>query len=153
MKSTFFNNLRIKLMLLFLLSALAPLSIVGAFSIRTAEELITEMVSNQLKNVADDKAALLDRWMSERKSDLNVIAGSSILRSMEPERIAPYIQLVRNNYKVYKRFLVLSRDGEIIFDSDPGNGGINAQEEWLDIHDYAPPTLQQEEERQAEDDE
>ncbi|RJP20712.1 MAG: HAMP domain-containing protein [Candidatus Abyssobacteria bacterium SURF_5] len=132
MKSTFFNNLRIKLMLLFLLSALAPLSIVGAFSIRTAEELITEMVSNQLKNVADDKAALLDRWMSERKSDLNVIAGSSILRSMEPERIAPYIQLVRNNYKVYKRFLVLSRDGEIIFDSDPGNGGINAQEEWLE---------------------
>lgn len=27
------------------------------------------------------------------------------------------------------------------------------QEEWLDIHDYAPPTLQQEEEGQADDDE
>jgi len=129
MKSTFFNNLQIRVMLLFLLSALVPLSIVGAFSIRTAEELITNMVSNQLENVADDKAALLDRWMSERKSDLNVVAGSSILRSMEPERIAPYIQLVMDNYKVYKRFVVLSGEGEVVFDSS-GKGAIDTQEEW-----------------------
>jgi signal transduction histidine kinase len=129
MKIAFFNNLQIRVMLLFLLSALVPLSIVGAFSIRTAEELITNMVSNQLENVADDKAALLDRWMSERKSDLNVVAGSSILRSMEPERIAPYIQLVMDNYKVYKRFIVLSDDGEAIFDSSE-KGAIDIQEEW-----------------------
>ncbi|RJP69019.1 MAG: HAMP domain-containing protein [Candidatus Abyssobacteria bacterium SURF_17] len=129
MKSTFFNNLRIKLMLLFLLSALLPLSIVGAFSIRTAEGLITNMVSNQLENVAHDKAALLDRWISERKSDLNVVAGSSILRSMEPERIASYIHLVMDNYQVYRRFVVLSRVGVAVFDSS-GKGTIDIQEEW-----------------------
>ena len=89
-------------MLLFLLCALVPLSIVGAFSIRTAEELITDMVSSQLENVADDKAALLDRWMSERKSDLKVVAGSSILKSMDAEQIAPYLQLVKENYEVYQ---------------------------------------------------
>jgi signal transduction histidine kinase len=116
-------------MLLFLLSALVPLSIVGAFSIRTAEELITTMVSNQLENVADDKAALLDRWMSERKSDLNVVAGSSILQSMDPERIAPYLQLVMENYKVYKRFVVLSGDGKLIFDSS-GKTAIDIREQW-----------------------
>jgi len=129
MKSTFFNNLQIRVMLLFLLSALVPLSIVGAFSIRTAEELITNMVSSQLENVADDKAALLDRWMSERKSDLNVVVGSSILRSMEPEHIAPYIQLVMDNYKVYKRFVVLSGDGELVFDSS-GKRTTHTHEEW-----------------------
>jgi hypothetical protein len=26
-----------------------------------------------------------------------------------------------------------------------------AQEEWLDVHDYAPPTLQQEEEQEQDD--
>ena len=129
MKSTFFNNLQIRVMLLFLLSALVPLSIVGAFSIRTAEELITNMVSNQLENVADDKAALLDRWMSERKSDLKVVAGSSILRSMDPEQIAPYLQLVEDNYQVYQGFIVVSDNGEAVFDSF-GKGRRFEREEW-----------------------
>jgi signal transduction histidine kinase len=104
-------------MLLFLLCALVPLSIVGAFSIRTAEELITDMVSSHLENVADDKAALLDRWMSERKSDLKVVSGSSILKSMDAEQIAPYLQLVKENYEVYQGFVVLSDSGEAVFDS------------------------------------
>ncbi len=129
MRTSFFNNLQIRVMLLLLLSALVPLSIVGAFSIRTAEELITNMVSNQLENVAHDKAALLDRWMSERKSDLNVVAGSSIVGSMEPARIASYIQLVMDNYRVYRRFVVLSIDGEVIFDSS-GKRSVDLQEEW-----------------------
>ena len=116
-------------MLLFLLCALVPLSIVGTFSIRTAEELITDMVSSQLENVADDKAALLDRWMSERKSDLKVVAGSSILKSMDAEQIAPYLQLVKGNYEVYQGFVVLSDNGEVVFDSS-GKGLNYDKEEW-----------------------
>jgi signal transduction histidine kinase len=118
-------------MLLFLLCALVPLSIVGTFSIRTAEELITDMVSSQLENVADDKAALLDRWMSERKSDLEVVAGSSILKSMDAEQIAPYLQLVKENYKVYRRFVVLSGDGELVFDSS-GKRTAHTHEKWYE---------------------
>ncbi len=129
MPKSFFNNLQNRVMLLFLLCALVPLSIVGTFSIRTAEELITEMVSSQLENVADDKAALLDRWMSERKSDLKVVAGSSILRSMDPGQIAPYLQLVEDNYQVYQGFIVVSDNGEAVFDSF-GKGRRFEQEEW-----------------------
>ncbi len=111
------NNLQIKVRLLFLLVALVPLSIMSTFSLRTAEKLIITMASSQLENVADDKAALMERWILERKADLKVVAGSSILKSLDPEQIAPYLELVERHYEVYKGFLVVDPNGGIIFNS------------------------------------
>jgi signal transduction histidine kinase len=97
---------------------------------RTAEELITNVVANQLENVARDKVSLLQRWLSERKADLQVIAGSSILKSMDSSQIASYLQLVDMKYKVYKEFVVATREGLPIFDSS-GKQQDCAGEEWF----------------------
>jgi signal transduction histidine kinase len=112
--------MQFKLMLLFLVFALVPLCSVGVLSIRTAEELILRMATNQIEQVVADKAALLERWITERKADVEVIAGSSILRSMDSEQIIPYLDLVRNKYKVYGDISVLSLDGNTIYHS-PGS--------------------------------
>jgi two-component system, NtrC family, sensor kinase len=116
-KKFFLTNLQMKVMLLFVAIALAPLGIVGAFAIKTAEELILSMVKNQIEHVAVDKANLLERWISERKADLEVIAGSSILRSLDREQIIPYLDLVRDRYKVYSELFIVSRDGSIVYAS------------------------------------
>ncbi|GAB4349980.1 MAG: hypothetical protein Kow0099_33320 [Candidatus Abyssubacteria bacterium] len=117
MRSVLFDNLQVRVMLLFLLISLVPLGVVGAFSVRTAEELIMNLVSNHLENVADDKAALLERWISERSSDLEVIAGSSILKSLDPALIAQYLELVEKKYMVYRGFVIFSPGGKAIFNS------------------------------------
>ena len=119
-KIPFVSNLQIKVGLLFLLVTLMPLGIVGTSSTRTAENLIINMVSNELENVAADKAALLERWISERQIDLQVVAGSSILKSMDPEQIAPYLKLVQKKYGVYEGFVVVSRNGSVVFNSQGG---------------------------------
>ena len=124
------SNLQLKVMLLFVLLALAPLCVVGTVAMGTAEELILGMATNQIEHVAADKAALLERWISERKADLGVVAGSSILRSLDHEQIAPYLELVRNRYKVYSRMIVASRDGSIVYDSSP-KGSKPQEEEWF----------------------
>ncbi len=116
-KIPFVSNLQIKVGVLFLLVALIPLGTVGTFAIRTAEDLIFNMVSSELENVASDKAALLERWISERQFDLQVVAGSSILKSMDSEQIARYLKLVQEKYEVYEGFVVVSRNGSVVFDS------------------------------------
>ena len=126
-KKLVFGNLQLKVMLLFVLIALAPLCVVGTLAMGTAEELILGMATNQIEHVAADKAALLERWISERKADLEVVAGSSILRSLDPEQIAPYLELVRNKYRVYSEMIVVSRGGTIVYGSSPK--AINPQEE------------------------
>jgi signal transduction histidine kinase len=125
------SNLQIKVGFLFLLVALIPLGIVGTFSIRTAEDLIMNMVSNELENVATDKAALLERWISERRVDLQVVAGSSILKSMDAEQIAPYLELVQEKYGVYEGFVAISSDGELIVNT-LGDHVNHRQEEWYE---------------------
>jgi two-component system, NtrC family, sensor kinase len=125
------NNLQIKVGILFLLVALIPLGIVGAFSIKTAEDIITNMVSNELENVATDKAALLERWLSERRVDLQVVAGSSILKQMDAEQITPYLKLVQEKYGVYEGFVVISSEGAVVVDSWGGHVH-NTEEPWYE---------------------
>jgi two-component system, NtrC family, sensor kinase len=108
-------RLQSKLMLIFLMVALVPITAVGVFSTKTTEQLIVNMVMRQLENVAVDKVAILERWLSERKADMLVIAGTTIVKSLDPEVIAPYLDLIQKNYGVYKKHTVISADGKIAF--------------------------------------
>ena len=107
-------------MLIFLVLALVPLVVIGWFSLKTTEDLSVSMVIRQLENVAVDKVAILERWLDERKADLMVVAGTSLLKSMNPEVIAPYLDLIRNKYGVYNDLTVVSTTGEIVFSSREG---------------------------------
>ncbi|MFP4451837.1 MAG: ATP-binding protein [Desulfobacterales bacterium] len=111
-------NLRTKVMLIFLVLALVPLMIIGWFSIQTTEKLIFSMVMRQIENAATDKAAILERWLDERKADMEVVAGSSIVRSMDLARISPYLELIRKKYGVYKDLTVVSGDGGIVYNNN-----------------------------------
>ncbi len=107
-------NLRTKVLLIFLVLALLPLTIIGWFSLQTTESLIVSMVARQLENVAVDKVALLERWLDERKADMKVIAGTSLVRSMDPKAIRPYLELIQNKYGVYRDLSVVSAGGDMV---------------------------------------
>jgi len=113
MKTLF--TLKTKLVFLFLVLALVPLGTIGIFSINTTEALIEKLVLRQLENVASDKAAILERWVEERKQDMQVIAATSLLKSMDPKVIAPYLELVQAHYGVYNNMTVASSENRIVF--------------------------------------
>src|SRR3989339_550736 len=113
MKNLF--TLKTKLVVLFLVLALVPLGIIGMYSIDTTEALIEKLVLRQLENVASDKAAILERWVEERKQDMQVIAATSLLKSMDPKLIAPYLELVQAHYGVYNNMTVASSENKIVF--------------------------------------
>ena len=126
-----FNNMQVRLMLFFLAFALVPLCATGAFSVRTAEDLILSMVGNEIRHVAADKAVLLERWISERKADIEVVAGSSILQSRDPATIMSYLELVRNRYKAYNEISVVSRDGSTLYTSGGAGPPGPTAESWF----------------------
>jgi len=117
-------NLRVKLMLIFLVLVLVPLVTIGWFSLKTTEDLIVKMVIRQLQNIAMDKIVLMEHWLDERKADLTVISETSLLKSMDPDLIAPYLDLIRDKYGVYKDLTVISASGDIIFSSREGTTPI-----------------------------
>ncbi len=107
-------TLRTKLVFLFLALTLVPLIAIGFFSIRNTERLIKSLVLRQLENIGADKGAILERWLEERKQDLQVIAGTSIVQSMDATAIAPYLSLIQKHYGVYKNLTILSASDQVI---------------------------------------
>lgn len=110
-------NLRTKVMIIFLVLALVPLMVIGWFSLQITEKLIVSMVMRQLENAATDKTAILERWLDERKADMEVMAGTSLVQSMDVEQVQPYLDLIRKKYGVYKNLTVVAADGRMICNS------------------------------------
>jgi hypothetical protein len=106
--------------IVFVLGSTIPLGIVGYFAVRTADAVIAAIVTSQLENVAADKQELLQRWMAERKADVAVLARSTIVRSLDVAEIAQYLALVGEQYRTYRRFLVLGPQGRTVYDSAEG---------------------------------
>lgn len=131
MKPRFFNNLQIRVTLVFLLVSLVPLVTVSVFSVQTANKVIEDIVQNQLENVAAEKQVLLERWIMERKADLEVLAGSTAVRNFDTVELAPFFELARDQYGVYRRFVIAGREGETIYDSSGPSSGAYSDELWF----------------------
>ena len=128
----FLSNLQVKVTLAFLLVSLIPLGTASIFSVRTANDVVESIVQNQLENVAAEKQALLERWIAERKADLEVLAGSALVKKMNPADVAAYFELVEEQYGVYRRFIIAGLDGQIIYDSSRSSGVSCEGETWYD---------------------
>ncbi len=126
----FLNRLHVRVMLLFMIVSIVPLGVVSVFSVHTADELITNMVTSRLENVANDKRDLVERWLLERKADARVIAGSSVVKAMDPSLMRPYIELVGKEYGVYRGFMIVNKDGDTLFNNSPEKGD-HSGEEWF----------------------
>ena len=132
MRARFFNNLQLKVTVVLLLVCLVPLGTVSVFSVRTADSVIQSIVQNQLENVASEKQALLERWIVERKADVEVLAGSGAVRKMDPAEVAPYFKLVRGQYGVYRRFIITDLEGKVVYDSEGSADAWCASEAWYE---------------------
>lgn len=119
-------TLQSKVMLIFLPLTIAPLLIIGYFSFHFSEELIISMVVRQLENVAEDKSALLEGWLEERMADMSIVAETSLIQSMDPDKIIPYLDLIREKYGVYKELAVVSKNGRIIASSSENPKNLNS---------------------------
>ncbi len=131
MRIRIINSLQARVTLVFLLVSLMPLGIVSVFSLRTADEVITGIVTSELENVAAEKQELLQRWIGERKADLAVVAGSAAVGSMETAQIEPYLTLVQEEYGVYDRFAVADPAGHLVYDTLPTAYESCEQEVWF----------------------
>lgn len=131
MRLAFLDNLRFRVALVILLVSMVPLGVVSVFSVRTADRVITSIVTSQLENMAAEKQELLDRWIAERKADVAVVAGSAAVQSMDPAKIKPYVKLVQAQYGVYRRLLVVGPDGRTVYDTEPVASGAANHPTWF----------------------
>jgi len=100
--------------------SLLPLGLIGAFSLRIAQEIIATQVANQLDNLAQDKVNLLERWLAERDADIQVVAEAVSRAGPDPAFVEHYLESVRTHYRVYEQLVAADLDGRPVAGSHLG---------------------------------
>ena len=131
---TFHNlSLRQKLSLAFLVMTLAPLFLATSLAEQRVEKSMREFVFERNKNLAMDIAHNLDEMFLDKMRVLKIMAASSEIRSMEPVRMTPQLELATGQYPELPIAVVTDIAGRQVARSDgmPVDGTI-----YYDDRDY-----------------
>ena len=122
----FLSSLRVRLLLFIFTVAFVPLFIVTFISLRYAERITMAILYAHLDSVTQNKAKAIARWLSERITDVRLVADSKSLQSMDAHAINGYLESMKTHYLDYKRTLLVDLYGEIVADT------VNGRENYRD---------------------
>jgi len=115
---TFVQSLKGRLLLYFLLLSLIPVIGVGLLAFTQSQKALREAASDELHGVADLEDAIVEQWFEDRAKDMNVVAGAERVRSMDPERVLPALDLYSKGWGIWETFFVVGTDGQTVATSD-----------------------------------
>jgi len=121
-KINYFLNLRVKLLFFVFTVAFVPLFIVTFISLRYSEQVTKSILYAHLHSLTQNKAKAISRWLSERITDVRVIADSKALKSMEAHEIESFLESMKSHYLDYRRIVLIDIRGRIKADTADRKG-------------------------------
>jgi two-component system NtrC family sensor kinase len=106
------RSLRTKFILLFLVFFFVPFVALTFLSLSMSREMMMKSTVSHLQNLVDVKGMAIEQWLKERVADGRTISESQEIKSLDPMRIEPYLNLVKNFYQAYRDLSVISLKGE-----------------------------------------
>jgi methyl-accepting chemotaxis protein len=114
----FMQSLRGKLLLYFLLLALVPMITVGVLSYIQSQTALEESARTQLEQMSQVQAQVVEQWFTDRAKDMDVVAGSEGIMSMDPESAREVLQMYGAGWGIWETIFLSGPDGVTIATSD-----------------------------------
>lgn len=111
-------SIRTRLILFIFIVAFAPLSIITFISVRYSEQMAKEILYSHLNSITQSKSEAIARWLSERITDVKMMADSKILISANKGEINRYLNSMKAHYLDYKRTVLIDLQGNIMADTE-----------------------------------
>src|SRR3982751_2173467 len=96
------RSLRARLLASFLILSLVPLLAVSGLSYQQSQAAVRAEAASELGLAAKAQGAAFTNWMNTRVAEVQVLADTDAVRSLEPDRMAPYVTSMKNRYGVYE---------------------------------------------------
>ncbi|MCB0208694.1 MAG: HAMP domain-containing protein [Anaerolineae bacterium] len=122
-----FNSLQTKLLGFFLALSLLPLLAIGIFTDWQIEQALYTHATDELATLANIQADEINAWLSDRKREMKVIAGSDEAQSLERDPVKEVLELYAQEYTLYEGIFVVGLDGMTVFRTD-GETPLNLSE-------------------------
>ncbi len=155
------HDIRLRILSLVVLAALAPALLVGTASYSTAKKILTEKLSGQLSNHVFLSEQEVHRFLSDRSSDTKVFASAYVVsqnlrlwaaakmsqdltaEATARDRLRLYLTQVQQRYPLYKALHIIDAEGRLVtttrFGADLDLPEIDS--EYLASRDIAPLAL------------
>ncbi len=108
------HSLRAKFMLLFFVFFFVPYGVLTFFSVSVSRGMMKKSMMDHLQNLVEVKETAIEQWLRERVSDGKTIAESQEVKSLDPNRIKPFLSLIKHFERAYLEILVLNLKGQTV---------------------------------------
>lgn len=125
------TSIRIKFLCAFLTISIIPLLAVTFFIQNNNSNILIEKEQDAMHDLVLNKAQSIDYWFTSQKSEMEVAASTDMMKSMDIERITPYIKFLEDRSDIFETMFVVNREGEVIAHTMSGNIGADYSD-----HDY-----------------
>jgi methyl-accepting chemotaxis protein len=112
------RSLRSKLLAAFLALSLLPLVAAAAIAFVVGYNTLHQGTARALEQTVEMQAQALDTWIAERRQDMETVAGTARVRSMEPKQVADAVSQYHQMWGVYETMFVAGPDGMTIYNTD-----------------------------------
>ena len=120
----FFNSVRGKTILVFMLISLISVFVVGWFAASQGQNSLRKRIESEYLAVADLQSAAIDSWIVERKDDMVTLAGINRVISLETDQIQDALGQYYTQWGIYQNIFVASPDGNRIYDTSGSDSNI-----------------------------
>lgn len=117
------NSIRTKFTVSFLLLALIPLVIVSLLVENVSSKIIIAKEKDSMHSLVQSKAQAMDEWFRTQMADLQLVAETETIKSMENEQIFPFISIVNDRSDVFETNFVTDTNGAVISHTSPKSIG------------------------------
>ncbi|WP_175639200.1 methyl-accepting chemotaxis protein [Metabacillus schmidteae] len=117
------NSIRTKFTGWFLLLALAPLIIVSILLYQISSGVILEKEKASMQSLVQSKAETMSEWYYSQRNQLEVAAESDTIKSLNKDRITPFISSLNDRSDVFETVFLADPKGKVIAHTNPDKIG------------------------------
>lgn len=117
------RSIRTRFMVWFLTVAILPLLIVSFVIQKINSDIIIEKEQQSMLSLVDSKAQSVDQWFNAQMSEMEIASKSDIMKSMDIERIIPYLQMLEERSDVFETMFAINTKGIVVAHSKPDSIG------------------------------
>ena len=141
-----YKNLQRLLIIIFLILSIVPLSLVTYLSYERSRSSLYQSITENLGQIAKDKASSINNWIFERLTDAKVISESPWIKEVfeHPQikhiNLTHYLKLVKENYGCYDELFILDMNGDFIAGTGKKEENESTQDYFINARDGVPMT-------------
>jgi methyl-accepting chemotaxis protein len=112
------DSLRTRLLLYFMALSLVPLAIIGLISYFQSQNALTDRIKLDLKAQTNLQGTMISTFLSERKDNMLVLAGTARVRTMDPAKAVDAIDQYYKQWVLYENLGLYDLSGETVYRTD-----------------------------------